>query len=372
MPTSTYISTSQVVDTKGQIQKCTAGGCIIAGATSGSNMPVWTTGVGTTTDGTTTNASSVGTVTTNSAVGGATVTIGTLTLTASAPTAAKGTVAVITVPVGGNTTGIAGTTYTWHSTVATCGAIANCIIRGGTIAQEAQNIVVAVNGSGTCGFTNGGVCVVHGTTNANVTASIAGAVVTVTAKVPGTTANTLTLTTNNKISIYLNGISQVSSTLGRGYRRHQRFECRTELSILGGAGVVTNAVLASNIAAAITPAEQAAAGITLSYSASNTFLTITGAGANAGAAGNSVAIGGTLTGYAWSPTGHLSGGNNALTWTYQSASNGQTTAPEATGASGIVIDNIGTSVGESSIYFGTLSGTGATNSAVKMTQAGLN
>jgi hypothetical protein len=60
-----------------------------------------------------------------------------------------------------------------------------------------------------------------------------------------------------------------------------------------------------------------------------------------------------------------------LIWTYQSASNGQTTAPEATGTSGIVIDNIGSGTGEANIYFGTLSGTGATNTAVKMTQAGL-
>lgn len=370
-PTSTYISTSQVVDTKGQIQKCTAGGCIIAGATSGSNTPVWTTGVGTTTDGTTTNASSVGTVTANSAVGGATVTIGTLTLTASAPTAAMGTVTVITVPVGGNTTGIAGTTYTWHSTVATCGAIANCIIRGGTIAQEAQNIVVAVNGSGTCGFTNGGVCVVHGTINPNVTASVAGAVVTVTAKVPGTTANALTLTTNNKASIHLNGISQVSSTLGAGTAGTNGLNVAPNFQYWGGAAPLSNILLATSIAAAITAGEQTAAGITLNYTAGNSFLTITGAGSNAGAAGNTVAVGGTLTGFAWNPNSHLAGGNNALTWAFQSASNGQTTAPEATGTSGIIIDNVGTGIGEASIYFGTLSGAGGTNSAVKMTQAGL-
>jgi hypothetical protein len=62
---------------------------------------------------------------------------------------------------------------------------------------------------------------------------------------------------------------------------------------------------------------------------------------------------------------------SALTWTYQSAGSGQTTAPEPTGTSGIVVDNVGIGAGEASIYFGTLSGTGATNSAVKMTQAGL-
>jgi hypothetical protein len=69
-------------------------------------------------------------------------------------------------------------------------------------------------------------------------------------------------------------------------------------------------------------------------------------------------------------TGTTSDGSD-VRWTYQSASNGQTTAIQATGSSGIVIDNVSTSVGASSLYFGTLSGTGATNSAVKMTQAGL-
>ncbi|MGD0468110.1 MAG: hypothetical protein ABSA54_07040 [Terriglobales bacterium] len=58
-------------------------------------------------------------------------------------------------------------------------------------------------------------------------------------------------------------------------------------------------------------------------------------------------------------------------WEYQSASNGQTTAAQPTGTSGIAVDNATASPLTSNIYFGTLSGTGTTNSAVKMTQAGL-
>jgi hypothetical protein len=129
--------------------------------------------------------------------------------------------------------------------------------------------------------------------------------------------------------------------------------------------------LAANIVAAITPAEEATAGIAApTYTAGTSSFTITAAAA--GAAGNSITVGGTLTGFAWAPpVGHLAGGNNQLIWTYQSASNGQATAAAATGTSGIVIDNVGPGVGEASIYFGTLSGTGATNSAIKMTQAGL-
>ena len=68
--------------------------------------------------------------------------------------------------------------------------------------------------------------------------------------------------------------------------------------------------------------------------------------------------------YCFSPPG-------AVVWAYQIASNGQTTAAQPTGTSGIIVDNVSASAGTSNIYFGTLSGTGHTNSAVKMTQAGL-
>jgi hypothetical protein len=61
----------------------------------------------------------------------------------------------------------------------------------------------------------------------------------------------------------------------------------------------------------------------------------------------------------------------SVVWAYQSASNGQTTAAQPTGTSGIIIDNVSALAGTSNIYFGTLSGMGTTNSAVKMTQAGL-
>jgi hypothetical protein len=361
-PSTSYISTSQVVDVKGQIQLCTGGGCLIAGATSGATTPVWTTGAGTTTDGATTTASSVGTVSANTAVPGATVTIGSVTLTASALTTyATGTVTVHAVPPFGDTLTIAGTTYTWHTTVAFCAGVPNCVITGGTVAQIAQNVVVAVNGAGVCGFTNGGVCVVNGTTNPNVTASATGAVVTVTAKVAGTSGNARTMASSNAANI------SVTSPLSGG---NNGSGVAPNFQFVTGAGLLTSAQLAANIVAALTPAEEATAGIAApTYTAGTSSFTITAAAA--GAAGNSVTVGGTLTGFAWNPSGHLAGGNNQLIWTFQSASNGQTTAAENTGTSGIVIDNVGAGVGEASIYFGTLSGTGATNTAVKMTQAGL-
>jgi hypothetical protein len=210
-----------------------------------------------------------------------------------------------------------------------------------------------------------------------VTASASGSTVTVTAITPGTGANTDVLATSNTAAIHINGGAHASTTLGAnnggltGTPGTNGSNIAPNFQYWGGAAGVTTAVLAANIAAAITPAEQTAAGITLSYTPGNSFFTITGAGSNAGAAGNSVAVGGSLTGFAWSPTGHLAGGNNALTWTSQGVGNGQTTASEATGTSGIIIDNAGTGVGEANIYFGTLSGTGTTNSGVKMTQSGL-
>jgi hypothetical protein len=361
-PSTSYASNSEVVDTSGRLQKCTGGGC---GTTSlsGASTPTWT---GTTTsDGTTTNATSTGTVSANSAVGGATVTIGTLTLTASAPTKASSPILINTEPGNGNTITINGTVYDWHGAVGGCAASPQkCVRRNLSTTTSATNLVNAING--TC-FT--GACGVDPTVTATSTTNT----VTITAITPGTSANSDVLATNNSNAIRINGARNASTFLGTstGIAGTDGSNTAPSFQYWSGASAVSAAALAANIAGAITVAEQTSAGISLSYTAGNTFLTITGAGANAGVAGNSVPVGGTLTGFAWSPTGHLAGGSTALTWTSQGAGNGQTTAPEATGTSAIIIDNVGTGAGEASIYFGTLSGTGATNSAVKMTQAGL-
>ena len=365
-PSTAFASNSEVVDTSGRLQKCTGGGC---GTTSlsGAGTPAWT---GTTTsDGTTTNATSTGTVSANSAVGGATVTIGTLTLTASAPTAAKSPIVINAIPSNNSTLVINGITYGWHTITGGCAASPKkCVQRGATTAADATNLNNAI--AGTC---FNGACAADPT----VTGAVAGSTVTLTAKTLGTTANADALSSNRTGSIHINGIAISPTTLGAntggqtGTPGTNGSNTAPNFQYWSGASAVSAATLAANIVGAITPAEQTAAGISLTYTAGNSFFTITGAGANAGVAGNSVAVGGTLTGFAWSPTGHLGGGSTALTWTSQGAGNGQTTAPEATGTSAIIIDNVGTGAGEASIYFGTLSGTGATNSAVKMTQAGL-
>jgi hypothetical protein len=369
-PSTLFASNAEIVDTNGNIQKCTGGGCGGAYSFSGTATPAWT--MGTTTDGTTINASAVGTVSANSAAGGATVTIGTLTLTASAPTAASSPILINSEPANGNTITINGTVYDWRTTTGTCAAGQKCVGRSASTTTDATNLASAI--AGTC---FNGACAVDPT----VTATSATATVTVTAITPGTGANADVLATSSTTHIHINGGAHATTTLGAGTPPltgtpgTNGSNTAPSFQYWSGAAVVSTAQLAANIAAAITTAEQTSAGITLSYTAGNTYLTITGAGSNAGAAGNSVAVGGSLTGFAWTfnsiATTHLSGGSSPLTWTYQSASNGQTTAAEATGTSGIIIDNIGTAAGEANIYFGTLNGTGATNAGVKMSQKGL-
>jgi hypothetical protein len=385
-PSTPYTSTSEVVDTKGQLQKCTGGGCLIAGATSGATTPVWTTGAGTTTDGTTTNASSIGTVSANSAVGGATVTVGTLTLTASAAVKATGNVTVDTTLASTDTVRIGSLTYSFASRRTPVLNATHWVYRSSTnncttgcaaasVAQIAANLEAAINRDETkCATTQSGTCYFTGTggvtANTTVVATgLATATISLSAITPGTSGNSITMAcTAGTGTFSFNGGGACTNTTAVSFTGgSDGSSTAPNFQWTGGSGLLTTATLASNIASA---AAGNSANVALTYTSGNTF-TASGTGTNAGAAGNGVAIGGTLTGFAWSPTGHLAGGNNALTWTFQSASNGQTTAAEATGTSGIVIDNTGTSTGEASIYFGTLSGTGATNAAVKMTQAGL-
>jgi hypothetical protein len=366
-PSTAFASNSQIVDTSGNIEKCTGGGCGAAGSTSGASTPAWT--VTTTTDGTTKNATSTGTVTANSAVGGATVTIGTLTLTASAPTKASSKILINTAPANGATITIGGTVYDWHGAVGGCAASPKkCVQHVANTTTDATNLVNAIRG--TC---FNGACAADPT----VTATSTIRTVTVTAITPGTGANTDALDAANVAgtAIRINGIAttNITSTLGAGTGTlgTNGSSIPPKFQYWSVAAAVSTATLASNIAAA---AAGNSANVTLSYTSGSTF-TASGTGTNAGAAGNSVAVGRTLTGFAWSPTGHLAGGTSALIWTSQGPGNGQTTAPEATGTSAIIIDTVGTgigaSAGEANIYFGTLSGTGAANAAVKMTQAGL-
>ena len=344
-PNAAFASGSQVVDTSGNIQNCTGGGCGAAGSTSGASTPAWT--LTTTTEGTTTNATSIGTVNANSAVAGATVTIGSLTLTASAPTKASSPILINAIPGNGNTLTINGVKYDWHTRKTACAASPQkCVQRGATAAATATNLNNAI--AGTC---FNGACAVDPT----VTGAIALATpstVTVTAIIPGTGANADALLTSNTGAIHINGGAHASTTLGNNTAPQTGIPGTDGSNVVpnfqywSGAAAVSTATLASNISAA---AAGNSANVTLTYTSGSGF-TASGTGSNAGAPGNSVAVGGTLTGFTWNPTGHLAGGTSALTWSFQAASNGQTSAPESTGTSGIIIDNVGTAGGEASIY----------------------
>ena len=323
-------------------------------------MPSWTTG--STPDGTNTNVSAIGTIFENSAAGGATVTIGTLTLTASAPTPASSPILIKALPTGGSTMTIASTTYDWRAIAGNCTLGLNCIANSGILATDQSNLINAINGAScynTCVGANPSVKATSGATNT----------VIITAITPGSGANSDALVTSTA-NIQFNGAALMSTTLGAGSGTLGTDGSNTapNFQYWSGSAAVSPAALATNIAAA---AAGNAASVTLTYTPGNT-ITATATGTNAGAAGNSIAIGGTLSGFLWNPTAFLAGGEIPLTWTFQSASNGQTTAAEPTGTGGIIVDNDGTGAGEANIYFGTISGTGATNTAVKMTQSGLD
>jgi hypothetical protein len=284
-------------------------------------------------------------------------------MVASAPTKASSPILINSTPniLGGDTITIGTTVYGWAALALFCpGGGQKCVGIGGSTTADATALANAI--AGTC---FNGAC----TVDPIVTATVSGSTVTVTAIIPGTGANADVLATNDSTAIHINGAANASTTLGAstGIPGTNGSNTPPNFQYWGGAAPTTTAALASNIAAA---AAGNSANITLTYTSGSTF-TASGTGTNAGAPGNSIAVGGTLTGFSWSPTGHLAGGTSALIWTSQGVSNGQTTAPEATGASAIIIDNVGTGPGEANIYFGTLSGAGAANSAVKMTQAAL-
>jgi len=388
-PSTSFVANSEIVDTAGNLQKCTSG-CGVTGGTSGATTPAWA-GSGTTNDNIT-NASAIGTVSSNGAASGNQIVIGGLMLTATATTAAAGAVTVdLSTISNGDTVTIAGTTYTFVTSLT--GAPANAILiecSSSCHPTHAQNLYAAIIDSPTSCVTNP--CFANVTKNANVSASYTAASSTVdlsaaqTGLYAGSGGDNLTMacgaTSVTHHDFGFAGGTTVNST-----------GCTTTTAVAftggadgsstapsfqwtGASGVVTDAQLAANIAGAITSSEQTANGISLSYTGGATSLTITGAGANAGAAGNAVGVSSAVTGFAWTNGGtatSLLKGGTGLIWTYQSASvGGQTTAPQATGASGIIIDNVGAASGTvANIYFGTLAGTGTTNSGVEMTQSGL-
>lgn len=227
---------------------------------------------------------------------------------------------------------------------------------GGTTANVASNIATAI-GTGTC------------PSGLGVSASAAASIVTLKDATPGTGGNGGTLTPTT----VTNGFKWNGTALANG--SDGTTTAGSTFAFWSVSAPVSQDTLASNLFTALN-GETIASGTTVTVTnPGGTTNVFTATDNTAGPAGNSIAVSDVLPAFAWSynsnSTTTLQGGNSPLTWTNQGVSNGQTTAAQATGTSGIIIDNVSASAGASSIYFGTLSGTGATKSAVKMTQAGL-
>jgi hypothetical protein len=260
-PTSAYALNAQVVDSNGNIQKCTGGGCGDPGSWSGANPPTWSTTVSpTTSDGVGLSAnSSVGTVTCTGCTVGTgnnyTISLKNITANPIAWSCAGSNCSSVTMsPASGSGTPLA---------AGATGTIAVGESGNGSPNVQGQTITI------------GSIAYIYETTAFDTTASL----------------------TSPQVNGNCTG-------------------CHPEM-------------------------------------AQNLFAAITGTPANC-----------TYGTGCYAPF-------LPLTWTYQGASAGQAAAPEPTGTSGIIIDNSGSGTGEANIYFGTLSGTGQTNSGVKMTQSGL-
>src|SRR2546427_5765376 len=132
---------------------------------------------------------------TTTIVGGQTVTItngSTLTLTATDPVAATGTLTFGASNPSADGSGaahsrvtIAGTTYRFVGSLTSCNA--GYVLIGGTVGATADNLKRATNLDPTAGTNYCASTAV----NSNVSATVSGSVVTVTAKTAGSTGNTL-------------------------------------------------------------------------------------------------------------------------------------------------------------------------------------
>ena len=154
---------------------------------------------------------------------GGTAASGSFTIETNPDGWATGTVTV-TVTQGATTQ-----TYTFDSsTTNTANQVLYTSTSQGSAATDeddtADNLEAAIdNSQGDCGYTNGGFSLytndcygTNTTTNALVSATVTGNKVTLTALTVGTGGNTITISTNNDTDIYVNGVSQLSSTLSGG------------------------------------------------------------------------------------------------------------------------------------------------------------
>jgi len=205
---------------------------------------------------------------------------------------AAGTIVIHAEPASAGTVTIGGVVYTFETT---CRTTTYCATRSRTLATDATNLEGAINGS--C---DGSTCAA----NPGVKATASGSTVTLTAIASGSAGN-VALATSDDAALYLNGVSQASSTLTGGADGQASIIAFNNLYYGGTVGASQIGTLTSNSAdsgatvtigtgavAAVTPAPMTDATVTLTASAPSaekSTLTFTAAPSNA----STVTIGST-------------------------------------------------------------------------------
>jgi hypothetical protein len=300
--------------------------------------------------------SAVGTVNTNNATSASSITVGSATIRAGAPVAAtaSGTFSgaptanqtatitngsnVLTLTVGGtagtgtlsvtarpgtgtNTLTVGTLSYSFESY---CGFQTNCISRpfGYTDSQYAGNIYAALadNSSYCTTYGTGSGCFAHMTSNTGITLG------TFTAH--SSTSFTVTNTTGTSLpfSSTATGVTAAGGPIP-GYTGSNACSSSTAGTFV----LDTNTTnLATNLAAAISTCNSHYSTVGVTAASSGAVVTVTAAAAGGG--GNNIALGETLTGFAWSGADLTGGsdGTSATTFGYEGLSTSQVAADIAT------------------------------------------
>ncbi len=264
---------------------------------------------------------------------GQTAAIGGLVLTA-ATSNATGTATFSGNPGGGDTITIGASTYTFRNSASRCGATANCIMRGGTAAQEAQNLEAAIdNNTALCGHKDSvGYCFYNLTSaNASATATVSGSVTTI-------INYTLTPITFTKVSSIIT-LSPATGTI----TAPTNIGCTSASAGTFILGPTSTATLAAYLTGAINACHTSypAVGITASSSTNVVTLTATVAGT-----GGSLALVSGLSNFTWAGaalTGGSDGNVSTTTFPYWSVNNYATPAQMATNIATAVNSNTTTS-----------------------------
>jgi hypothetical protein len=316
-PSAAYAASTELVDTNGNLQECTSsiGGCNGTN-TTGTTVPTWNTTTGdVTTDGTAASASQYGVFSgTVTVSGSAKIGFGTNTLTISPTTP------VVTFSAHGTSTDtitIDGVVFTAGTTSNSCSSSTAGTYEYGTSADNsASNLATAIS-SYPCQTTH----------SIPFTATSSGAAVTITFK-----ATSGTVSTNDPSATWAWGATTGATSITTGNVCSSSTTAYFTVS-------ATASDEATYLADAINACTSSSIGVTATANSPSSGDTTVTAYAS-GIWGNSVTLSETLTNFAWNGGATALSGGTGLNWTNEGAGNGQASAVQATGTSGIVIDNV--------------------------------